>query len=403
MDDTRSDRPLRIAIFSDSYIPIVNGVSISIESLVDELRERGHSVHIFTTSYRGHKDKDPNVHRFLSIRLPWAPGYPLAIPPFYPWIRAFRSERFDLVHTHTPFTVGFVGLRWAESHDIPIVSTYHTLYQRYVHYVPFIPRAYLLYRIAKHTNYYYNRCRHVIAPSEAAMRSLQRHGVRTPISVIPTGTPKPKSLTRDQARERLGMRDHEKILLYVGRIAPEKNLPLLLETLALIQRERQDVRLWLVGDGPARKALQSYARQIGVGDRVRFVGAVPRDEVDVYYIAADLFVFSSVTETQGLVIGEAMSYGLPAIAVDGGGAGENVEPDVNGYLVGNSPKQFSEKVLEVIGNAALLGRLSEGARRSVKRWTVEDYCEAVLEVYRQAISKEELRHEIREPSHTRKD
>ncbi|RMG22170.1 MAG: glycosyltransferase family 4 protein [Armatimonadetes bacterium] len=402
MADTPSDRPLRIAIFSDSYVPIVNGVSISIESLVDELRERGHSVHIFTTSFRGHKDKDPNIHRFLSIRLPWAPGYPLAIPPFYPWIRSFRSQRFDIVHTHTPFTVGFVGLRWAESHEIPIVSTYHTLYQRYVHYVPFVPRAYLLYRIAKHTNYYYNRCRHVIAPSEAAMRSLQRHGVRSPISVIPTGTPKPRSLTRDQARDQLGIRDHEKILLYVGRIAPEKNIGLLLEAVALIQKERQDVRLWLVGDGPARKPLQEYARKIGVGDRVRFVGAVPRKEVDLYYIAADLFVFSSMTETQGLVIGEAMSYGLPAVAVDGGGAGENIEPDVNGYLVGNSPKQFSETVLDVIGNPALLGRLSEGARRSVKRWTVEDYCEAVLDVYREVLGNG-VTHAQSQPSHSRAD
>lgn len=381
MDATPTKRSLRVAIFSDSYVPIVNGVSISIESLVHELRERGHSVHIFTTSCRGHRDEDPNVNRFLSIRLPSAPGYPLAIPPFYPWIRAFRNQQFDIIHTHTPFTVGFVGLRWAESHRIPIVSTYHTLYQRYVHYVPFVPRAYLLYRIAKHTNYYYNRCAHVIAPSEAAERSLRRHGVRSPISIIPTGTPKPKTLSRDEARDLLGMRGNEKVLLYVGRVAPEKNLRLLFEALALVVAQRPETRLWLVGDGPARKQLQSLARTLGVGDKVRFVGAVPRRDVDTYYIAADLFVFSSMTETQGLVIGEAMSYGLPAVAVDGGGAGENIQEDVNGYKVGNSPIQLAEKTLEVLSNPALLGRLSEGARRSVKRWTVEDYCDAVLDVY----------------------
>lgn len=390
MDVTPTKRSLRIAIFSDSYVPIVNGVSISIESLVQELRERGHSVHIFTTAFRGHRDADPNVHRFLSIRLPSAPGYPLAIPPFYPWIRAFRRRRFDIIHTHTPFTVGFVGLRWAESHGIPIVSTYHTLYQRYVHYVPFVPRAYLLYRIAKHTNYYYNRCAHVIAPSEAAERSLRRHGVRSPISIIPTGTPKPKTLSRGEAREQLGIRDNEKVLLYVGRVAPEKNLPLLFEALALIVQQHPETRLWLVGDGPARKELQSLARDLGIGDKVRFVGAVPRREVDTFYIASDLFVFSSMTETQGLVIGEAMSYGLPAIAVDGGGAGENIQDDFNGYKVGNSPIQFAEKTLEVLANPALLGRLSEGARRSVKRWTVEDYCDAVLEVYMAVLANEEL-------------
>ncbi|MER3462247.1 MAG: hypothetical protein C4342_04400, partial [Armatimonadota bacterium] len=138
-----------------------------------------------------------------------------------------------------------------------------------------------------------------------------------------------------------------------------------------------------------RKELQSLARTLGVGDKVRFVGAVPRRDVDTYYVAADLFVFSSMTETQGLVIGEAMSYGLPAIAVDGGGAGENIEDDVNGYTVGNSAKQFAETVARVLSNPSLLGRLSEGARRSVKRWTVEDYCEAVLEVYSDVLARSE--------------
>jgi 1,2-diacylglycerol 3-alpha-glucosyltransferase len=380
-------RSLRIAVFSDSYGPIVNGVSVSIEALVEELRARGNSVHIFTAAFRRHKDMDPNIYRFPAIQLPFFPGYSFATPPFYPMLRRFRKHRFDVVHTHTPYTIGFVGLRWAESHNIPLVSTYHTLYEKYAHYVPYFPKAYVRYKIAKHTNYYYNRCDQVIVPSEAAHQSLRRHSVHAPVSIIPTGNPPTRKFAKDDARREMGIRPGEKALLYVGRIAREKNLLLLLEAMQLVMAERQDTRLWVVGDGPYRKDCQRLARELGIGDRVKFTGSVPREDVDKYYAAADLFVFSSYTETQGLVIGEAMAYGVPAIAVRGGGASSAIEDGENGFVVGNSPLQFSEAVLTALANPALLGRLSETARRSVKVWTHSDACDSVLEVYESAIGK----------------
>lgn len=376
---------MRIAVFSDSYTPIVNGVSVSIEALVDELRAAGHSVHIFTTAVRHHRDKDPNIYRFRSIELPFAPDYPLAVMPFYPMLRHFRKHRFDIVHTHTPYTLGFVGLRWAESHGVPVVSTYHTLYERYAHYVPYFPKAYTRYKIAKHTNYYYNRCAQVIAPSEAALSSLSRHSVHKPITVIPTGNPAPKKLSKSEARGMLGARENERILLYVGRIAKEKNMLLLLEAAEQVIRDNDNVRMWVVGDGPYRAECQTLARELGIGDRVRFFGAVPRAEVDTYYIGADLFVFASVTETQGLVIGEAMSYGVPAVAVRGGGASAAIEENKNGFVVGNSSGQLADAVSKVLQNPALLGRLSEYARGSAKSWTHADACAKVLRVYRSAL------------------
>lgn len=371
---------MRIAIFSDSYTPILNGVSVSIEGLVEALRARKHSVHIFTSAFRGHRDHDPNVYRFPAIRTPFAKGYPLAIPPFYPMLRHFRKHTFDIVHTHTPFTIGFVGLRWAESHSLPVVSTYHTLYEKYMHYVP-LPKRYVRYKLAKHTHYYYNRCAHIIAPSEAAMKSLHRHRVATPITIIPSGNPSPSVFSRDEARRRAGVRPDERILLYVGRIAKEKNMSTLFEMAQIVMRERDDVRFILVGDGPHRAECQRIARDLGIGDRVKFVGPVPRESVDEYYAAADLFVFSSMTETQGLVIGEAMTFGVPAVAVHGGGASDSIINDENGYVVANNPAQFAETVLRILGNPALHGRLSEGARKSVRRWTMDDMCEAILEVY----------------------
>jgi glycosyltransferase involved in cell wall biosynthesis len=244
-----------------------------------------------------------------------------------------------------------------------------------MHYIPLLPKRYLRYKIAKHTNYYYNRTRHVIAPSAAAERSLRRHKVSAPISVIPSGVPAPRKLKREDARHLVGARPCDRIMLYVGRIAKEKNIDVLFEMAAKAMSQRDDLRFWLVGDGPHRSDCHSLARSLGIGDRVRFM----------YYRASDVFVFASMTETQGLVVSEAMSHGLPAVAVHGGGASASIRDGENGFIVANNPRQFAETVLKLIGNPSLLGRLSESAKRSVKLWTQSDMCDAVVGVYESAL------------------
>ena len=381
------NKPLRIAMFSDSYFPILNGVSVSIRELIEELRRRGHSVHLYTSAYPKYKDDDPNIIRFPALMTPFAKGYPLTIGPFYFKLKQFRNTHFDIVHTHTPFTVGFVGMRWAESHELPLVSTYHTLYEKYIHYIPFLSKKYLWFKIAKHTNYYYNRCHHVIAPSEAAKNSLKRHGVKKPISIIPSGNPAPKKISKIEAKQQLGIREDEKVLLYVGRIAKEKNLTTLLEMAKIVFELHDDARLIFVGDGPYRKESQILARKLGIGDKTKFIGAIPRSEVDHYYSAADLFVFSSMTETQGLVIGEAMSFGVPAVAVHGGGASASIKDGENGFIVPNDVGIFVETVSNMLSNPALLGRLSENAKKSVNLWTFNQMCDAILQVYYKTLSE----------------
>lgn len=372
-------------MFSDSALPILNGVSVSIDALIRQLRDGGHSVHLFTSRYPGHSETDPNTHRFFAIETPIAKDYPLALPPFYRHVRDFRAAQFDIVHTHTPFTIGFVGLRWAESHDIPVVSTYHTLYDKYQHYIPLMPKRYLRFKVAKHTNYYYNRVRHVITPSEAAQRWLLRHSVRTQVSVIPTGVPNPKSFDQVALRAKLGLKPHERLMLYVGRIAVEKNLTALIEMAKHAMQSDSNLRLWLVGDGPAREQYRMMARDLGIGDRVRIVGFVPRPEVDQYYAAADVFVFCSTTETQGLVIVEAMTYGLPAVVMRGGGAGAAIEDGVNGHLVGNDPQEMADCVLRVLKNEAQYARLADGAKTTSYQYTVAAMAEQVLAVYFQTL------------------
>lgn len=372
-------------MFSDSARPILNGVSVSIDALIGELRDQGHSVHLFAPKYHGFKDPDPNTYRFNSMPTLWAKDYPIAVPPFFQTLRKFRHHEFDIVHTHTPFMVGFTGLRWAESHELPIVSTYHTLYDRYAHYLIYFPRRYIRFRIAKHTNFYYNRVQHVITPSEASLKWLRRHSVTTPISVIPTGSPKRSFFDRSETRHMLGVSPDTRLMLYVGRLAKEKNLAILFEAAATIFANDPNARLWLVGDGPDRPELVSLARRLGIGDRIRFVGFVPRAEVDKFYAAADIFVFSSITETQGLVVQEAMTYGLPAVAVAGGGAGAAIVDGHNGYVVRNEPDHFADQVLRILRDDSLYARLSEGASRSVRAYGIEEMGSRVVEIYRNVI------------------
>ncbi|MBX3120067.1 MAG: glycosyltransferase [Fimbriimonadaceae bacterium] len=380
-----SREKLRIAIFSDSALPILNGVSISIDALVRGLRNAGHSVHVYTAAAPGYKDSDPNTYRFWAMETPWTKGYPLVGPFVHGILGEFRKNTYDVIHTHTPFTVGFMGLRWADSHEIPIVSTYHTLYDRYAHYIPFFPRRYVRFKIAKHTSFYYNSVRHVIVPSEAAKKWLRRHAVTTPIKVIPTGAPDRQMIDRSEARARLGIHPVELVMLYVGRIAKEKNLSTLFEMAALAMREEPNLRLILVGDGPYREEAREMVRGLGIGDRVRFAGFLPRAEVDQFYSAADLFVFSSISETQGLVLQEAMTYGVPAVAVVGGGASETIVPDVNGYTVKNDPTEFAGTILKVLNDEKLYAKLSQGSLQTVRGRGSEAMVESVVEVYRRAM------------------
>ncbi len=378
-------KPLRIAIFSDSCLPILNGVSVSIDALVRELRRQGHSVHIFTASHFRHKDSDPNSYRFPATETPWTKGYPLAFPPFYPMVHFFRKHKFDIVHTHTPWTIGFVGMRWAQSHGIPIVSTYHTHYDKYTHYIPFVPKRYLRYKIAKHTNYYYNRVAHVITPSDASKRWLLRHSIHTPISVIPTGTPSRRPLTREGVREQLGIDPKKRILLYVGRIAKEKNMEVLFHAAAKIFETHKDAEFWLVGDGPYRDSAVELARNLNMGDRTNFVGFVERQEVDKFYACADIFLFGSMTETQGLVVSEAMSYGLPCVVVTGGGASASIIDGENGYIVRNDADEIRHHVNQMLTDQDLYERISKASKLTVQGLTIESMTKAVLSVYAQVL------------------
>ena len=198
----------------------------------------------------------------------------------------------------------------------------------------------------------------------------------------------------------MGARPNETALLYVGRMAKEKNIILLLDAVADVMKRRRDVRLWMVGDGPDRMAAQRHARTIGIGDQVKCVGAIPRDQVDRFYAGSDLFVFASTTETQGLVIGEAMSHGLPAIAVRGGGASDNLRNGETGLIVGSSVAQISDAVESLLENPDILESFRANCLTYSQSWSHEASCEEVLSVYESVLARESDKRSVNEYVHS---
>jgi len=378
---------MRIAIFSDSTLPMINGVSISIDELVSQLRDLGHSVYIFAPQINREAENDPNIYRFRTLNMPWAKGVPVAFPPFLRMLRKFRRHKFDVIHLHTIGTVSFVGLRWGQSHDIPVVATYHTLYDRYTHYFPVLPYRYVRFKIAKHTNFFYNHVDRVITPSETSLKWLRRHSVSTPSVVIKTGIRPARTFERAEARLQLKIAPQQTILLFVGRLAVEKNMETLLQAASKVFDFDSNHRLWIVGDGPYRTECQMFVRKLGIGDKVKFAGFVARDEVDQYYAAADAFVFASMTETQGLVVQEAMSYGLPPIVVEGGGASGEIIAGFNGLLAKNDPTDLAKKIIQVTHDDDLYAHLSDGAKKTSRQTSSTAMGEMVVKVYQDAIDE----------------
>lgn len=381
---------MRVAVFSESYEPIVNGVSVFVATLRDGLIERGHEVYVFAPAFKGHKDAHQDVFRFPSAHTPFMRDYPFPIPIAPGLRRKFESLRFDVVHTQTPFLLGVLGARWARRYGVPLVSTNHTLYTEYAHYVPLRPMALTRFGLIKLMKWYYSGCDAVVVPSSPVETILRSYGVTTPVHVIRTGVVAAKSFTLDeiaQTRARLGIGADDPVLLYVGRIAREKNLATLLQAFRILSAKYPTAMLFLVGGGPALKETQALASAIGLGGRVRFLGMLARQEIDPLYASAHVFVFPSTTETQGIAICEALSAGLPVVAVGEGGIPENVRHTVDGFLTKNDPAEFADRISFLLANPGERTRMAAQARKSADSFSIERMASDFERLYESVIEQ----------------
>ncbi len=365
---------MRIGIFTESYQPIVNGVSVATCTLRDELIRRGHEVFVFAPRFGGYSDNRDDVFRFPSHHSILMRDYPIPIPYAPDLFRTFESLKLDVVHTQTPFLLGLTGAKWARRCGIPLVSTNHTLYTEYVHYFPvrpkWISRQFMIWLM----RWYYSGCDGVVVPSGPVEKRLRSYGVRTRVQVIKTGVVGAAPLDaegRESVRARFGVGRDGALLLYVGRIAREKNLVMLLRAFEKTTREHPDARLVLVGGGPALAETKRFAEGLGLGDKLQFTGMLSRAEIDPIYGAADVFVFPSTTETQGIAICEALSAGLPVVAVDAGGIPENVEPERDGFLTKDDPDEFAERIGLLISDPIRRAEMGRRARENAACFSIE--------------------------------
>ncbi len=307
---------VKIGIFADSYRPYVSGVVRSLELFRAQFDERGHETFVFAPDYQG-TDPEPGVYRFRSVKAITYPSFRIAIPVSSNLMRRVQDLDLDLIHSHSPFLMGRAGARCAARLDMPLVFTYHTLYDEYLHYAPLggtrWKRALDLY-----IRDFCSRCQVIIAPSSGLRDRIRRQGITTRIEVIPTGIPLDSSIRspgRDWLRQRLNLDAATPVLLTLGRLGPEKNLPFLLETFRILDRDHPDAVLILVGDGPMRGGLEELSRDMGLSGKVLFTGPVAPEMTSHCYAGADLFLFASQSETQGLVVLEAKAAGLPVVTL----------------------------------------------------------------------------------------
>ena len=377
---------MRVLFVSDVYFPRVNGVSTSIRTFRADLAEAGVESVLVAPEYPGAApEQEAGIIRIPSGGVPRDPedrrflGGPLR--------RALNSElaaRVDLVHIHTPFIAHYAAVRFARAHRLPVVATYHTFFEDYLHhYLPLLPRAIGRFMARRFT---LSQCADVaalIAPSAPMRDALLAYGVTQPIEVLPTGLPAESYARGDGARfrARFALPADKPLVLYVGRVAHEKNIDFLLRMFVRLRALRPDALFLIAGEGPARVHLGKLARELGISEQVRFVGYLNRQtELPDCYAAGDAFVFASRTETQGLVLLEAMAQGTPVVSTAELGTRSILTPDCGAFVVNEEVETFAATVAEALSLARDDPRRGQ-LRASAESWASQAMARRLIAFY----------------------
>lgn len=306
---------MKIGMFTDSYFPQVSGVSTSIRTLKEELEAEGHEVIIFTTTDPKADEAEKNIIRLTSIPFLSFKDRRVAVKGMNKALKEAKKQKIDIVHTHTEFSLGLTGKFVGYMLEIPTVHTYHTMYEKYLHYIAkgkvVKPRA---VKIA--SRYFCNSTMGIIAPSEQMKEKLASYNIYKEIRVIPTGVRIPEQIVgiKSRKREELGISDSELVLLSLSRLSSEKNLDKLVHAFPEVVETYPSAKLVFVGDGPMRHDLEALVAEMNLTPNVIFVGEVRNEDVSEYYQMADIYINASESETQGLTYLESIVNWCPVIA-----------------------------------------------------------------------------------------
>ncbi len=392
---SRMEEKMKIAMMTNNYKPFVAGVPISIERLAEGLRRQGHQVVVFAPDYDG-QNWEPDVVRYGSLLKGVAGGASVPNSLDFEIERRFKEGNFDVIHVHHPMMIGRTAGYLSWKYHVPLVFTYHTRYEQYLHY---IGMSGLKKVMPAYVRGYTKHCDMVIAPTPLMKDYLDKIRTGAEVRVLPTGLPEesfyPDKEKAGQIRKNL-LGDKKYLFCTVARLAKEKNLDFLLRSMKLLKEEwGSNFRLALIGDGPSRKELERKAFLYGINEEILFVGKVPNSEIKNYCHASDLFLFSSLSETQGIVLLESMAAGTPVVALHATGTEDVVINGKNGYMTRESEMEFDKKIMDILEKREI-DLLRQGACETARNYCCEKITEDAVKTYMQAIwnrrEKDRIRH-----------
>lgn len=396
---------MRVVYATDNYWPRVSGMATSIDTFKHELEQMGHEVHILASEYPGSLEQDraigrQRVHRFRSAPYVFSKEDYLVCGSEQGRVFELLDDlRPDVIHVQTEIKMGRIAWRYAARHNVPLVMTCHTYFEQYIQaYVPIVPR-WLASTITRHyTRNAFNRAGALVVPTVHMKSVLQSYGVDVPTAIIPTGFQHREFQGLSRAHERRHCFLFEKypqlrgrkVLLTVGRAGKEKNLDFLLEVVERL-RPRVPEAIWLlVGDGPYREGLLQRARQRQLEDCVVAPGYIPRSQIKHVFGLGDVFIFASKTESQGLVTVEAMSCGIPVVAIGEMGTRDVMNGDHGGFMVDEDADVFAERVFLLLAKPRLHQAKSQEALQHSRRWTARAQAEKMSRLYQLMAAQEPL-------------
>lgn len=391
---------MRIGIFTDTYPPYINGVSTSISMLESALRKKGHQVFIVTVNPENMKYKyEKNI-----IRIPGIPTgiYDYRLTGIYP-IRAVKTIKkwnLDVIHSHTEFGIGTFARIIAKQLNIPLVHTYHTMYEDYVHY---ITKGYFngtSKKIVEHLTKFYcdKTAKELIVPTKKAYDLfIEKYKVEKNVHIIPTGIEIEKFYKENinekklnKIKEKLNITKEDFIILYIGRLGQEKNVDFLIDNQEYFTKKNKNIKLVIVGSGPDYDKYKEKTKKLNLEENIILTGKVPYNEIQYYYNLGNVFVTASTTETQGLTVIEAMSASVPVVCIDDESFRNTVVNGLNGYLF-KTKEEYIKYIEELISNKTKIKKLANQARISTDQYSSKYYAERVLDVYKKTIKENKVK------------
>jgi len=379
---------LNIGIFTNTYKPTINGVVNCVALIRQGLRARGHRVYVFAPSFPGYEEREEDIFRFPSLSLAKSVKYPVCIPYCRRITDRIPSLGLNVIHSQHPFLMGDVAARWAGKLSIPLVFTFHTQYEQYAHYIP-LPRGLVQWASKKFVKAYTSKCDLIITPGDSIIKVLHSYGIRENVVFMPNAIDLSSFENPDRVKIRAmyGIGEDEKLLVYVGRMAKEKNLPFMLRAFAQIRQKNGRIKLLIIGEGPELEHLKSYAAELSLAESVIFPGRVEYDRIPDYYGAAQLFIMTSTTEVKPLALLEAMASGLPIVAVSAHGSSDTIIDNVNGLLTEEHESVFAEKAAALADDGERLKSMSEASRKTAIAYSLDTMSDTLLRHYSEAVER----------------